>query len=415
MRERLGEIGNYYGTLAVLALMGALIGAAVGVMDTVFGMGLNMVTALRDLRPGIWIACMPLAGLVIVFCYRRFGGKAAHGMRLIFDAERGKEKEIPLRVIPMAVGATWIAHLFGASAGKEGVAMQIGAAFSHWIGRRVPVCRDRTVFLITGMAAGFGGLFGAPVTGVLFSMELFAAGRLQYQALIPACIASFTAFVVSDLLGLPMFDFAVQPLPLDLILIGKTAVLGGLFGLVGGGFARLLNTARSYVAGRIGNPYVRIFALSCVMSLCFLLFFGNRYSGAGVNLIQASFEGGTVYPYDWLLKILFTVLTVAAGFVGGEVTPLCAVGASLGAVLAPFFGLPADLAAGLGLAAVFGSGTNTFLAPIFLGVAICGYDNLPLFAIVSAVAYAVNLNQTIYPWQERAPGRALLHCFREES
>ena len=401
MKKKLCEICGNYASLAVLALIGVPIGAAVGVLDTLLGGGIAAATALRERCSVFFLACLPLAGLLLVYVFRRFGGAASRGMSLVFDVANGREEKIPLRMIPMMLGATWLVHLFGGSAGKEGVAMQLGATLSNWAGRRLPICRDRTIFLLTGMAAGFGGLFGTPVAGAFFAMELIAAGRLQYQAVIPACTASFSAFLVSGALGLSKFQFAVAAPPLTAVMIAKAVLLGVLFGMAGELFAYLLGFARRYAAARIENPYARIALLGGIVSVCFLFFTGQRYAGAGTALIEASFTGGTVYGYDWLLKIIFTVLTVAAGFFGGEVTPLCAIGASCGAALGPVFGLPADFAAGLGLAAVFGSGTNTLLAPIFLGAALCGYENLPFFMIACTVAYAFNRNHTIYPWQRR--------------
>ncbi len=172
------------------------------------------------------------------------------------------------------------------------------------------------------------------------------------------------------------------------------------FGLVGNLFAYLLAMAKKKVASILPNPYYRVLLGSVVLTCLLLLLWKGRYTGLGTNLIVLSVGGGTIYSFDWLLKLLLTVFTLSLGFQGGEVTPLFAIGASLGAVLAPVLGLPIPLVAGLGYLSVFGSSTNTILAPIFIGVEVFGPANVLPYVIVMAFAYLINHKTSIYGQQK---------------
>lgn len=401
MKTRMKHVGQTYASQLLLGLWGIPIGLLVGLIDTGFGMVLLKLTAFRDLHPQYLIPFLPAAGIVIAYCYLRFGGKSSKGMNLVFEVGHGEEERIPLRLIPFVISGTWLTHLFGGSAGREGVAVQIGATFSHFIGRRLPVKAGSSVFLVTGMAAGFAGLFQTPLAAVLFAMEVLAAGELRYEALFPALTASFSASMTSGFLGLEKFTFdlsdSVSP---DLQTLARLLLLGLLFGFVGGMFAWCLKRAKKLAVSKIKNPLLRIALMGIFLSILLLLFYRGRYAGLGTNLIQDSFSEGTIYEWDWLLKFILTVLTLAAGFQGGEVTPLFSIGASLGAVLSGLFGFPLPFAAAMGYAAVFGSATNTFLAPVFIGAEVFGYAYMPYFFLVCAAAYTFNMNKSIYGLQK---------------
>lgn len=301
-------------------LLAILTGVLVGIIDAVFGRGL---LAISDFRTGHYlylIPFLPFAGLLITWLYHHFSETSLKGMTLVFETGQKKREDIPLLLIPLVMSGTWITHLFGGSAGREGVAVQIGAALSHALGRRFHLPKDSRVMLIAGMAAGFGGLFQTPLAAVFFSMEVIFAGKIQYEALLPALIL-------------------------------------------------------------------------------FLLYNG-RYSGLGTNLISAAFSGRTIYSYDWILKLLLTILTLAIGYQGGEVTPLFSIGASLGIVLGRILSISPVHCAALGYAAVFAGATNTLLAPVLIGLEVFGANNMVSFLIVCIFAYLVNGNKSIYGAQE---------------
>lgn len=409
MKQRMKNVWQNYSIQMLLGLLAVPIGIIIGFIDTGFGLTLLKLTELRQLHPQYLIPFLPIAGIVIVYFYQRFGESSRKGMNLIFEAGHEEEKMIPLRLIPFSILSTWITHLFGGSAGREGVAVQIGATFSHWAGRHLPLKNSSRIFLITGMAAGFAGLFQTPIAAVLFAMEVLVAGELKYEALFPALTAAFAASTTSAFLGLEKFSF---PLSEKVSLTGpalfKLLILGLLLGILGGLFAWLLKAMKKALAEKIPNPILRIFLTGIVLSILFLLFYKGRYSGLGTNLIQASFYDQGIYPWDWALKFVLTILTLAAGFQGGEVTPLFSIGSAFGIAVSGLLGLPVQFTAALGYAALFGSATNTLFAPILIGAEVFGFEYLPYFFLVCTIAYAFNMNKSIYSAQ-KIKGNDALH------
>lgn len=402
MVKKLKDNQDYsYG--ALLKVIGAsfIIGILVGCVDTVFGRVLLLLSAFRVGHFNYLIPFLGLVGLMIVFFYQKADVRASKGMGLVFEVGQGKEKEIPLVMLPLVTVATWLTHLFGGSAGREGVAVQLGATISHAFSKFFSFENSSRIFLVTGMAAGFAGLFQTPLAAVFFALEILVLGKLQLPALVPMTIASFVASATSHALGLEKFSHFVNvSLPLNASVFCRLALLGIIFGIVGNVFAAFLTYAKQKAKEVMDNPYYRILFGGILLSLIFLMLYHGRYSGLGTNLIEASFSGKDIYFYDWLLKLLLTVATLAVGFQGGEVTPLFAIGASLGVVLANIFGLPVELVAAAGYISVFGSATNTFLAPIFIGGEVFGFVNLPYFALVMIFAYSLNRKYSIYTGQE---------------
>ena len=402
MIKKLKENQDYsYGVLLKVIGASFLIGILIGCVDTVFGRVLLMLSAFRTENFNYVIPFLGLIGLVIVFLYQKADSRASKGMGLLFAVSQGDEKKIPLVMLPLVTVATWLTHLFGGSAGREGVAVQLGATISHAFSKFFSFENSSRLFLVTGMAAGFAGLFQTPLAAVFFGLEILVLGKLQLPALLPMTIASFVASATSHALGLEKFaHFVNVSLTFNAWLFCKLALLGLIFGLVGNAFAALLAYAKQKAKEVMDNPYYRILFGGIVLSLFFLMLYHGRYSGLGTNLIDASFSGKNIYFYDWLLKLVLTVATLAIGFQGGEVTPLFAIGASLGVVLAKVFGLPVEFVAAAGYISVFGSATNTLLAPIFIGGEVFGFANLPYFALVMIFAYSLNRNHSIYTGQE---------------
>ena len=384
-----------------LIIAGIIIGLIVGIIDTIFGRGLLLIGDIRKEYLYYFVPFLALAGLLIVFIYQKFAGKTGKGMGLIFEVGNGTEKEIPLRLIPIVTVATWITHLFGGSAGREGVAVQLGATLSHRFNKYFNFPDKSKVFLVTGMAAGFGGLFQTPIAALFFGLEVLALGNLQLYALLPAIVAAFTASWTSSFLGLEKFIHVVNTtLSITPMTFVKFAILGIIFGIAGNLFVYLQSFLKKFAAEKIKNPYYRIFIIGIFLSIILLLLHEGRYTGLGTNLIENSFSGKPIFGYDWILKLLLTTLTLAAGFQGGEVTPLFSIGASLGVVIAIFFGLPIEFVAAAGYISVFGSATNTLLAPIFIGGEVFGFNNLPFFVIIVIFAYLVNRKISTYGLQK---------------
>lgn len=396
MRER---IQTYQNTL-ILGLIALPLGLAIGAIDALFGRVLLALTAFRMEHAYYLLPFLGFVGVVIVWCYQKVGSTSSKGMTLLFEAGHGVTQDIPLRLIPLVIVSTWLTHLFGGSAGREGVAVQIGGTLAHSIGKRLPIPNAGRQLLIAGMAAGFAGLFRTPIAATFFALEVLTAGALEYSALFPALVASFTASACSGLLGLEKFTVALtDQVAFSAPLVGKLLLFGLLFGLVGGLFAWTLHKLKAFFAAHLTNPLLRILVVGIAVSGFSLLCWGGRYSGLGTNLIAMSFDSG-IFSWDFALKFAFTVVTLAAGFQGGEVTPLFSIGASLGVLLGTLFGLPTAFVAALGYAAVFGSASNTLLAPMLIGGEVFGFAYLPYFFVVCAMAYLCNGSNCIYPLQK---------------
>ena len=384
-----------------------LIGSIVGIIDTIFG---RLLLEIGELRSDYLLFLLPFlapCGLFITYLNRNYGGKSQKGMELLFEVGEGREKNIPKRLIPLTILSTWMTHLFGGSAGREGVAVQLGGTVAHTL-RREELGPDASrIYLVTGMAAGFGGLFQTPLAAIFFAMEVLVVGRLEWRALYPATIAAFVASWTSHTLGLEKFTQVISDkLSLSPHVLLHLLVLGVIFGLTGKLFSYLLGQLKTSFAKAFVNPYVRIGVVGLGLSILLYLIGTGRYTGLGTNLISQSFEEtdgkSLITGADWILKLLFTVTTIAAGYKGGEVTPLFSIGASLGVWLAPFFGLPVYLVAALGYAAVFAGATSTTIGPILIGCEVFGFQHWPSFLLVCLVATRLFPALSIYGGQKVA-------------
>lgn len=388
--------------LAKTLALSAVIGVIVGALCALFGRVLLYLSEVRSLHAIWFIPFLGVAGLISMLLYKKCSEESLKGMGLVIETGLGKNEKIPILLVPLIMVSTWLTHLFGGSAGREGVAVQLGATVAHTIGRKAKMPENSRVLLITGMAAGFAGLFQTPLTASFFALEVMISGVLLYEALLPAVMAAYIASFTSHFLGLEKFSVAVNDAfswtPETIV---KLLFVAAIFGVTGGGFAYLLGKAKKAGVRFFQDPCKRIFVMGSLLAIVFLLLDYGRYSGLGTNLISASFNGEMIYGWDFILKILLTVLTLAAGYQGGEVTPLFAIGASLGVVLAKFLGLPILLVAALGYAAVFGAATNTLLAPIFVGLEVFGGNHMTCFAVVCIIAYVCSGSQTIYGAQRK--------------
>lgn len=393
-----------YGRMLFLALTGCVIGAVVALFEAIFGRGLEWCIALHHKFGSLWLLTLPFAGLLIVWLFARFGGKSRQGMDLVFKVSQGQERWIPKRTVTMMTLTTWISHIAGASVGREGVAMQIGATVSHVIGRNLPGWKEsKTIFLVAGMAAGFSGLFQTPFTAVFFALEVLVAGVLKFKAMPAAICASFSACYFGSLFGLKKEGFALPQLAmnLDASHMLALAAIGIICGLTAALFAWCMHQAKHGFARWLPNPYQRIFTVSIVLALLLWLCMDGRYSNSGANLIEACFTGKPVYWFDAPAKFALTVLSLSIGFPGGEVTPIFAIGSTLGFLIGPLFGFDPVLGAAAGYAAAFCGGTNTWLAGICVGMEIFGFAGFPLFFITCSAAYLANHSQSIYTLQQR--------------
>lgn len=255
--SRIKRLVNTYSGLVLMAPSESLSGVIVGAIWCPFWSWCSWaIGAFRDEHIALLLPFLALMGLAIVFAYRTWGKGTDRGMSLVFDVGHGREDAISPRLVPLIMLSTWGTHLFGGSAGREGVAVQIGATVSHWIGQRLPFRDPGNTFLLIGMAAGFAGLFRTPLATTVFAIEVLVAGRIEYRALFPALTASLAASMTSGALGLEKFEVAVTAsYALDLPGLGRLALLGIAFGMVGGAFAWCLAHAKTLAARLLPNPY----------------------------------------------------------------------------------------------------------------------------------------------------------------
>lgn len=380
------------------ALLGTAAGLAVGAVIVLFGRGLEFCVAFGAAHFPLYVWFLPAVGVLTAAMLRRFG-RGGIGMAAAFRASRGEGKGFPLRNAAFQFAGAWSAHLFCASVGREGAGIQIGAAVGESIGARVPLQGADKILLIAGMAAGFSALFGTPVCALFFALEVTVVGALRLRALVAAGFASFAAYLVALSCGFlhaaEGIELAVQP---GVSLFARVAVLGGACGLTGLLFC-FLRRCFSSLFGACKNAYLRAAAAGLLLAGLLYLTDG-RYSGLGTNLIGFAMEGAAS-PADFVLKMAFTAAFLSAGFLGGEVTTFFAAGACLGCCLGGFLGIPAELAACIGYAAVFGAATNTLIAPVFLCVELFGCGILPYAAVCCVAAYLCNFGHSVYDQRVR--------------
>jgi H+/Cl- antiporter ClcA len=384
--------------------LGSLVGVLCGAASAMFLWLLEQATQFRN-RHELIVYSLPLAGLAIGFVYERFGQSVKAGNNLVIDTIHDDGPEIPLRMAPLVLIGTVLTHLFGGSAGREGTAVQMGASLTDWASHRLGLSKPmRLQLLAAGVAAGFGSVFGTPIAGTLFGLEFVVLGRLEYDALVPALVASLVGDMTTRALGIVHTPYPRAPsLSLSLPLLFEWVVFAAAVALVTMVFIELTHAIKRR-SERLRLPW-RMFAGGlCVVAL-WKLVGTSDYLGLGVPMILRSFEDPNLPVYAFALKLVFTALTLGAGFLGGEVTPLFFIGAALGSVLARFLGIPIALGAGVGLAGVFAAASNTPLALSVMAVELLGAAMFPHVVIVCVLAYLLVGHRSIYPSQRLVRGK----------
>lgn len=382
-------------------LLGALVGVLAGLSSAVFLVSLDWATEAFDTHPNLLYA-LPLGGLLIGCAYHYGGGRSVEGNNLVLDEIHEPTEWVPRRMAPMVFVGTVVTHLFGGSAGREGTAIQMSGSLTDGASRLLRLGpSDRRLMLIAALAGGFGAVFGVPLAGAVFALEVQSVGRMRYEALVPA----LTASVVGDMvvLGLGVEHGPTPDLGevgLTAAMLGKVALAGVVFGLVGALFIITVHLVKTGFA-RIGwAPARPIVGGVAVIGLTLLV--GDRlYNGLSLGLIESSLFGGPVPTWAFALKLVFTAVTLGSGFVGGEVTPLFVIGATLGASMAGLLDVPVPLLAALGFVAVFAGAANTPLACTIMGAELFGAGAIPYLAVACVLAYVFSSHRGIYGSQRR--------------
>ncbi len=407
-REHIALAAYFFKWIVIASPVGAMIGAIVAL----FLWSLDRVTHARWDHPWL-LFLLPLAGIAIGWMYHLFGRSVEGGNNLIVDQIHKPGGGVPSRMAPLVLIGTVVTHLFGGSAGREGTAVQIGGSMASTVARllKLPV-RDIRTLLMVGIAAGFGAVFGTPLTGAIFAVEVLAIGRMSYEALLPCLIGSIAGDWTTTACGidhthyhLPLFAdpaLADSIARIHWILLAKVAIASIAFGLTSVLFAELTH-GLSWLFKRFIRWSILRPAVGGLIVIAMVYLVGTRdylglgvttdpHTPAGVSIISC-FQPGGATPWSWWWKILFTAVTLGSGFKGGEVTPLFFIGAALGNTLAWLMHAPVDLFAALGFVAVFAGATNTPLACTVMAVELFGRQPGLLstgFVIYAAVACFVS-------------------------
>ncbi|MCC7420055.1 MAG: DUF190 domain-containing protein [Planctomycetaceae bacterium] len=395
-------------------LLAVPLGVAVGSACALFLWSLDQATLLRFGNPNL-LYLLPLAGMVIGAMYSYFGKTVEAGNNLIVDEIHEPGGGVPLRMAPLVLIGTVVTHLFGGSAGREGTAVQMGGSLASGLASLVPRVdrNDVRTLLMAGVSAGFGGVFGTPVAGTIFALEVLAIGRMSYAAILPCLIAAIASDQTCTAWGIGHTHYHIASMlpagselhlaPLSMSLLGKVAVAGMLFGLTSVLFAELVHGLHRIFKELIRRPIFRP-AVGGLIVIGLVHWLETRdYLGLGVSspdphavTILSCFHSGGATEWSWLWKIVFTAVTLSSGFKGGEVTPLFFIGAALGNVLAGLLGAPVDFFAALGFVAVFAGATNTPLACTIMAIELFGGEFTVYFATACLVAYLFSGHSGIY-------------------
>ena len=388
----------YIKTFLKWVLLGLLMGIIGGLLGAGFHLALHFVTHLRGEHT--WLVCLlPLGGLLSVGIYRLFGLRNNRGTNEIIDAILDGKPVSPM-VAPVIFLASSITHLFGGSAGREGAALQLGGSVASLLGKLVRLAdKDRTVLTMSGMSAVFAGLFGTPLTATIFCMEFESVGTLFTPALLPCYLAAFVASRVSLALGVHAEVFILENAAvLNAANLGGFAALAVLVSLLGIAMCKVFHSAEHLAAHKLPNPFVRIAVGGAIITVLTLLVGDHRFNGAGMDMALTAVGGETDW-YNFLLKMLFTAVTLAAGFKGGEIVPTFCIGATFGCLVGGLLGLDAGLAGAVGLVGLFCCATNSPLASIVLSVEIFGGANLYIFALTCVICFVLSGHSGLYASQ----------------
>lgn len=376
-----------------------LSGLIVGTVGTIFYFGMSVVTLMRGKNPWL-LFLLPVGGLIIVGCYRLLHDEKDTGTNLVLSAIHSGD-ELPLRMAPLIFISTLVTHLFGGSAGREGAALQLGGSIGNGIGKLFHFDeKDKHIMIMCGMSAAFSALFGTPMAAAVFSMEVVSVGIMYYAALVPCVLSSLIAHGVAVFFGVPKEVFPLGKLPAFRIAsAAEISLLAILCALVSILFCVMLHQSEFLYKRFFKNPYVRIFAGGCFVIALTLLVGNQDYNGAGIGIIARCMDS-TVRPEAFFLKMLFTALTLGAGYKGGEIVPSFFTGAAFGCLFGNLTGFSPSLCTAVGMTAVFCGVTNCPITSLLISFELFGYEGMPYFLLTVAFSYMLSGYYGLYHSQK---------------
>ena len=378
-------------------LLCILIGLSSGSAAALFLYTLDLVTDYRESH--LWIIIfLPLAGFCVGWMYHQYGKEAETGNKLLLKTiQDPQQKTIPWVMAPFVYVGTLLTHVFGGSAGREGTALQMSGAIADQFSKPFRLSeQERRTLLIASIAAGFGAVFGTPLAGFIFALEINRRSKLSYYAILPTFVSAILADLVTRAWGIPHTLYVVDIIPsISWLNIGYAALAGIAFGFCAFVFTRLMHVTSQQYKNLIPYSPLRSLIGGVIVVLLFWWISNSKYMGLGIPMIVQSFSE-QMELYDFALKMLLTILTLSAGFKGGEVTPLFFIGALLGNALSIWIPLPLSLLTGLGFVAVFAGATNAPLACMIMAMELFGKEILPYAFIVCFFAHVCSGKNSIY-------------------
>lgn len=381
-------------------LFSILSGIIVGTVGTLFHLAMAAVTLTREKCPWL-IFLLPVGGIIIVGCYRLLHDEKDTGTNLVLSAIHSGD-ELPLRMAPLIFLSTLITHLFGGSAGREGAALQLGGSIGNGLGRLFRFDeKDKHIMIMCGMSAAFSALFGTPMAAAIFSMEVVSVGIMYYAALVPCVISSLIAYAIAQSFGVGTEHFVIRVLPKFTITSAvEISVLAILCALVSILFCILLHQSEHLYKRFFKNAYIRAFIGGCFVIILTLLVGDQRYNGTGMNMIESFFTTDHAIPEAFLMKMIFTAVTLGAGFKGGEIVPSFFTGAAFGCLFGSLTGFCPDLCTAVGMTAVFCGVTNCPITSLLISFELFGFDGMPYFLLAIAFSYMLSGYYGLYSSQK---------------
>lgn len=379
-------------------LIGGTVGVLSGSASAFFLFALNWATNYRENHSWLYYF-LPLGGFIVGALYYYFGRTVEKGNNQIIDEIIQPQTRIPWIMAPLVLVGTLITHFVGGSAGREGTAVQMGGAIADQLNRIIPLkARDRRILLICGVSAGFASVFGTPLAGTIFALEVYIIGRMRYEALVPSLFAAVIGDIVCRNWGAPHLHFTISSLTKISVPNFLWAVCAGLVFALGGWLFNKSIPFFKLIFNKIAFPPLRPVAGGIILLILLFIISDYRFMGLGLPTISESFTRQQPLHF-FLVKILFTTITLSAGFKGGEVTPLFFIGATLGSAISLFIPLPTDLLAAMGFVAVFAAAANTPIACVLMGIELFGGEHATFIAIACLIAYLFSGHSGIYSSQ----------------
>jgi len=374
-------------------------GTVIGLIGAVFHILLEHVTLFR--QEHWWMLFfLPAAGIIIIALYHAAGAIKSRGTNLVITAIQSNE-EVPGKMAPLIMLATLLTHACGGSAGREGAALQIGGAVGNALAKFFDFDeKDTRILIMCGMSACFGALFGTPIAAAIFSMEVISVGVMYYAALVPCTISALIGNGISSIFGIEGTRFDIGSLPtFTMGSAAKMILMASCFALASILLCITLHKAGALYAKYLENQYLRIAVAGMLVIALRFICGSSAYLGAGTDIIAESFVSQSVW-YAFLLKMLFTAVTLGGGFKGGEIVPTLFVGATLGSFLGPIFGLPVGLCAACGMVTVFCGVTNCPLTSLIISVEMFGAESIQFCMLCIAIGYLLSGYYSLYNSQK---------------